>query len=34
MADAALELYREGFLLAEDVVAILTTASQRDFWED
>ena len=29
MTEAALELQREGFLLAEDVVAILNTASQR-----
>jgi len=34
MTDAALKLYREGFLLPEDVVAILTAASQRDFWSD
>jgi len=34
MTEAALELHREGFLLAEDVVTILTTASQRDLWED
>ena len=34
MTDAALRLYREGFLLPEDVVAILAAASQRDFWSD
>ena len=32
MTEVTLELYREGFLLADDVVAILTTASARDFW--
>jgi Alpha/beta hydrolase domain len=34
MTAAALELHREGFLLAEDVATILTTASERDFWND
>jgi hypothetical protein len=34
MTDAALKLHREGFLLAEDLAAILTTAAQRDFWTD
>jgi hypothetical protein len=34
VTDAALELYRVQFLLAEDVALILKTASQRDFWGD
>ena len=29
---AALQLQREGFLLDEDVVAILEKAADRDFW--
>jgi hypothetical protein len=33
VTDAALELYREGFLLAEDVAAILATASERRLWD-
>ena len=34
MTDAALKLEHEGFLLADDVTAILTTAAQRDLWDD
>jgi len=34
MTEAALELYREGFLLADDVPTILNVASQRDLWKD
>lgn len=34
MTDATLKLQHEGFLLPEDVTAILTTAAQRDFWDD
>jgi hypothetical protein len=32
MTEAALALHREGFLLAEDVAALLATASQRRLW--
>jgi len=34
MTDAALKLYHEGFLLAEDVATILVNASQCNFWDD
>lgn len=34
MTEAALKLHREGFLLAEDLTAILTIAARRDFWND
>jgi hypothetical protein len=34
MTEAALKLYHEGFLLADDVTAILTQAAQCDFWSD
>ncbi|MBM4028555.1 MAG: hypothetical protein FJ280_24640 [Planctomycetes bacterium] len=34
MTEVALALQREGFLLAEDVTALLTTASQRRLWSD
>ena len=34
ITEAALELHREGFLLAEDVTAILNAAAQRDLWTD
>lgn len=34
MTQAALELHAQGFLLEEDVVAILTTAAKRRLWED
>jgi hypothetical protein len=33
MTEAALSLYQEGFLLAEDVAAVLTTASQHRLWD-
>jgi hypothetical protein len=32
ITDAALALNQQGFLLAEDVVAILKAASQRQLW--
>jgi len=34
VAEAALALHQEGFLLAEDVATILATASQRRLWDD
>jgi hypothetical protein len=33
VTEAVLELYKEGFLLAEDVTAILRTASERRLWD-
>jgi len=34
MTEVTLKLHREGFLLAEDAIFILTAAAQRDFWEN
>ena len=33
MTEAALELHRQHFLLAEDMAEILRTAADRDHWK-